>query len=83
MLLKKNPNEVDIIISDYSMPQMSGLEIAEKLNAAGINIPIILTSGFFGENIEDRVKYVGITELIAKPINSYQIMEAIHRIMDE
>ena len=81
--IEKNPNEVDIIISDYSMPQMSGLEIAEKLNAAGINIPIILTSGFFGENIEDRVKYVGITELIAKPINSYQIMEAIHRIMDE
>ena len=83
MAIEKNPNGVDLIISDYSMPQISGLEIAEKLNAAEINIPIILMSGFFGENIEDRAKRVGIAELIAKPTNSYQIMDAIHRIMDE
>ena len=79
--IENNPN-VDIIISDYSMPQMSGLEIAEKLNAAGINIPIILMSGFFGTAIEDGARRAGITELVAKPLNSYQITDAIRRIMD-
>ena len=80
--IENNPTEVDIIISDYSMPKMSGLEIAEKLNTTGINIPIILMSGFFGKNNEDGARRMGIAELIAKPINSYQITDAIRRIMD-
>ncbi len=80
--IENNPNEIDIIISDYSMPQMSGLEIAEKLNAAGIKIPILLMSGFIRKDIEDVAKRIGIAELIAKPINSYQITDAIGRIME-
>jgi PAS domain S-box-containing protein len=81
--IEKSPNDVDIIISDYSMPQMSGLELAEKLNKSGINIPIILMSGFFGEHIEACAQHAGIRELIAKPINSFQITDSIHRIMDK
>ena len=81
--IEQNPNDVDIIVSDYSMPQLSGLEIAQALRAAGINIPIILASGFLEKAIEDAARRLGITEFIAKPISSYQITDAISRIMDQ
>ena len=80
--VEASPNDVDIIISDYSMPKMSGLEVAERLYANGIKIPIILMSGFLGGNIKEDAQRIGIEELLAKPINSYQVMDAIHRIMD-
>lgn len=80
--VEQNPHDIDIIISDYSMPQMSGLEVAEKLREAGINIPTILTSGFLEDNIKERAQCLGITEFIAKPMSSYQITDAICRMLD-
>src|SRR5882724_6097738 len=41
----------DIILSDYSMPQFTGLRAAEVLQASGLNIPFILISGTVGEDV--------------------------------
>ena len=43
-------NSPDIVISDYSMPQFSGLRAAEILQESGLNIPFILISGTVGRN---------------------------------
>ena len=80
--IARHPEDIDVIITDYSMPQLTGLEMAEKIKAAGIHIPTILTSGFLEQNVEDRARQLGITELVTKPVNSYQITDAIRRIMD-
>ena len=79
--IQDNPENYDIIITDYSMPLITGLEIAGQLKETGINIPIILTSGFFGSNIEEKAREIGIEVLITKPLSSYQITEAIHRVL--
>ena len=76
-----NPNDFDVVITDHSMPKITGLEIANHLNEAGVTIPIILTSGYFGAIMEDEARNAGISELLAKPVNSYQLTDAIHRIL--
>ena len=81
--IEQHPEDIDIIITDYSMPKLTGLELAEKLTAMGIIIPTILTSGFLEKNIEERARKLGIKALVTKPINSYQITDAIRRIMDK
>jgi CheY-like chemotaxis protein len=45
--LKKLP---DIILSDYSMPQFSGLRAAQLVKESGVGIPFILISGTVGED---------------------------------
>lgn len=80
--IEQNPKWVDILITDYSMPRLTGLEIVNTLQASGITIPTILTSGFLETTIEERARQLGITEFVLKPITSYRITDAIGRLMD-
>ena len=79
--IQTNPNDYDIVITDYSMPKITGLEVAKNLKEAGIAVPVILTSGYFGNIIENKARYAGISELVTKPINTYQLTDAIHKIL--
>jgi PAS domain S-box-containing protein len=61
--IKKNP---DIILSDYSMPQFSGVRAAELLQESGLNIPFILVSGTMGEDVAVDAMQRGATDYLLK-----------------
>ena len=61
--IKKRP---DIILSDYSMPQFTGLRAAELLKASGLNIPFILISGTVGEDVAVEAMKHGATDYLLK-----------------
>ena len=50
------------------MPQLSGLELAEKLLKIRADIPIMLCSGYCTEKIEQKIKAIGIREYCVKPV---------------
>ncbi len=79
--IKANPNDFDVLITDYSMPRITGLEITTNLNEAGITIPVILTSGYFGKDMESAARDAGISELITKPMNTYELAGVIRRAL--
>jgi PAS domain S-box-containing protein len=59
-------NLPDIILSDYSMPQFSGLRAAELLQKAGLHIPFILISGTVGEDVAVEAMQHGATDYLLK-----------------
>jgi len=61
--LKKKP---DIILSDYSMPQFSGLRAAQLAQQSGLDIPLILVSGTVGEDIAVEAMKCGATDYLLK-----------------
>jgi len=61
--LEKKP---DIILSDYSMPQFSGLRAAELLQRSGLGIPFILISGTMGEDTAVEAMKMGATDYLIK-----------------
>src|SRR5476651_701403 len=61
--LKKLP---DIILSDYSMPQFSGLRAAQLVQESGVEIPFILISGTVGEDIAVEAMKHGATDFLLK-----------------
>jgi DNA-binding NtrC family response regulator len=61
--LRKLP---DIILSDYSMPQFSGLRAAELTQESGFNIPFILISGTVGEDVAVEAMKRGATDYLLK-----------------
>lgn len=81
--IKAKPGSFDIIITDYSMPRITGLEIAKSLKETGVYIPVILTSGYLSNDIESAARNAGISELTAKPINACQLTEAISRALQK
>lgn len=79
--IKADPDDFDLIITDYSMPLLTGVELSKRLKEAGIQVPVILTSGFHGQLTEDSAHNAGIAMMIRKPLNAYQLTNAIHKIL--
>ncbi len=64
--LDELPNRPDIILSDYSMPQFSGLRAAKLLRESGLKIPFILISGTVGEEVAVEAMKFGATDYLLK-----------------
>ena len=72
--LQQNPAAFDVLITDLSMPGMSGLQLAQEVRKLRIDLPIILTSGYI--NPEDQVKadQLGIRSILTKPVNTKELL---------
>jgi PAS domain S-box-containing protein len=80
-LFRQSPDEFNLVITDLTMPEMTGIKLASEIHAYKPEIPIILMTGF-GKDI-DSVKELdiyGIRQLIKKPIKIENIVSAINKI---
>jgi len=82
-LFRENPARFDLVITDQTMPNMTGAELAEKILAIRPDTPIILCTGFSEVITEVQAKAIGIREFIMKPIVMREIGEAIRRVLDQ
>jgi len=82
-LFKANPNKYNLIVTDLSMPIMSGIELCQAIRASGSDIPIMLSTGHL--DIEDQQKYenIGITKSIQKPWTANELIANIQEIENE
>lgn len=81
-LFKKSPRSFDIVITDQTMPEMTGVALAQKLLAVRKNTPIILCTGYSEAVSPEKAREVGIREFIMKPVMKEQMAQAIHRALD-
>jgi nitrogen-specific signal transduction histidine kinase/ActR/RegA family two-component response regulator len=77
------PDAFDLVITDVSMPRMSGLELARELLAVRANIPIIATSGYARPEDEVRAEEIGIREFLLKPVTMDVLTRALARVCRE
>ncbi|MDR3458140.1 MAG: response regulator [Verrucomicrobiae bacterium] len=61
--LKKSP---ELVLSDFAMPQFSGLRAAALLQSSGLDIPFILVSGTVGEDMAVEAMKLGATDYLLK-----------------
>ncbi|MFZ5452537.1 MAG: PAS domain S-box protein [Thermodesulfobacteriota bacterium] len=77
------PHRFDLIISDLTMPGLTGLELATACLYLRPEIPFILATGFSETVTPEKVRTAGIREVVAKPFNLRQIGEIIERLFKE
>jgi signal transduction histidine kinase/ActR/RegA family two-component response regulator/sensor domain CHASE-containing protein len=77
----EHKNSIDIIISDASMPKMSGIEMITKIRHFQADIPIILYSGFKTVEIEKALKELNIFAFLLKPIIPEKMVETIFKAL--
>jgi CheY-like chemotaxis protein len=80
---KKQSDRVDIVITDLTMPNMTGEELAEELMQIRPDIPIILCTGFSAKMDEKKAMDMGIRAFISKPILKREIAKTIRKVLDE
>jgi PAS domain S-box-containing protein len=75
------PNQFDLVITDYTMPNMTGANLAREIVQIRADMPIVLCTGFSEQISEEKAKDLGITEFVLKPFELRTLAEAIHRAL--
>jgi signal transduction histidine kinase/ActR/RegA family two-component response regulator len=80
--LKADPYKFDLIITDQTMPGMTGIELAEEFMRIRPGTPIIICTGFSEILSEEKAKAIGISEYVTKPVVKGEISRAIRNALD-
>jgi CheY-like chemotaxis protein len=78
-----NSNDFDVVVTDLTMPKMTGTDLADRIHAVRPDIPLVLCSGFAKSAREVRGKLSGILEFVEKPIKPGSVGWAIRRVMEK
>ncbi len=77
-----NPDNFDLIITDMTMPNMTGDQLAQKIMEIRTDIPIILCSGFSEKMSNEKAKSLGIKKFLMKPVLIKDLSITIRRALD-
>ncbi|MBK8003145.1 MAG: PAS domain-containing protein [Gemmatimonadetes bacterium] len=77
--LRAAPGEVDLVLCDLTMPQLSGLDLAREVRALRPDLPILLMTGYAGAVDPAELAGLGILELVEKPFMAAHLVEVIAR----
>jgi len=80
---RAQPDKFDLVITDQTMPNMTGVELAKELMRIRPNVPIILATGFSEMVTPEKARAMGIREYIMKPIIAPDLGNAIRRVLDQ
>ena len=78
-LVKYKENAIDIVISDYAMPVMNGLEMIKKIREKDSEIPVILISAIDDIEVMVQALHIGVNNFVKKPLVAEELLEAFSR----
>jgi PAS domain S-box-containing protein len=81
-MFRKDPQGFDLVITDMTMPGMTGEKLAREIIAIRNDIPIILVTGYNEHISEAKAKAIGIREFIIKPLKMRKLAEIIRKVLD-
>jgi PAS domain S-box-containing protein len=81
-LFHENPDTFDLVITDQTMPQMTGDQLAKEIMEIRQGMPVILCTGFSELISEEGAKELGIREFLMKPIRMNDLARIIRRVLD-
>jgi CheY-like chemotaxis protein len=78
---RANPQGFDLVLTDMTMPQMTGMKMAKQMITIRPDIPVILCTGFSDQINEDQAHSAGIKALLLKPLLAREMSEAIRKTL--
>ncbi len=81
-LFKANPERFDLVITDLTMPKMTGDLLAQELMRMRPEIPVILFTGYSDLVSRERFNKLGIRDCLMKPLTRKDLAESIRRVLD-
>jgi CheY-like chemotaxis protein len=81
-VFRLEPEKFTLIVTDYTMPYMTGIDLAREVIKIKPDIPVVLCTGFNDSLTLDKVSSFGIKEILFKPVNLNTLGETIHNILN-
>jgi nitrogen-specific signal transduction histidine kinase/ActR/RegA family two-component response regulator len=81
-LFRAKPESFDLVVTDMTMPNMTGDKLARELMGIRPDIPVILCTGFSERITEEKAKLLGIREFVMKPLVMKDLAKSMRRALD-
>ncbi len=81
-LFRSGPDRFDLVITDLTMPKMTGESIAKKIRNIRADIPVILTTGYREKISIEKVREMGMSALVFKPFVPHDFALTVRNVLD-
>jgi|GEM_PF-2541258 len=82
-LFRAAPGDFDLVVTDQTMPGLTGADLSGEILKIRPDIPIILCTGFSAQISPEKAKALGVRRLVMKPLVAREIAEIIRVVLDE
>ena len=82
-VFREQPDKIDLVVTDQTMPHMTGDKLARHILELKPGIPVIICSGFSEMMNKKKAKFLGVRKFVMKPLEMRELAETIRRILDE
>jgi len=82
-IFKQQPSKFDLVITDQTMPHMTGYDLAKRILKIKPEVPVILCTGYSSTVTPEKAKVCGIKALIYKPISKKEIARTVREILNK
>ncbi len=79
--LQQNAN-YDVVITDLSMPGISGLQLAAEIHELRADLPVILTSGYINPDDQGKADKLGFHAVLTKPVNTTELLSTLAALFE-
>ncbi|MCK9686315.1 PAS domain-containing hybrid sensor histidine kinase/response regulator [Scleromatobacter humisilvae] len=79
--LCEKPSEADVVISDFNMPKMTGIELARKIAQMTPNLPVVVSSGYISDEMREDARLAGISALLEKEDVLEKLVPVLSRVL--
>ena len=79
---KNNPEDFDLVVTDMTMPDLTGIQLARKIRMISPDIPIILCTGYHRDINTSIVDNFKINHLMFKPLKIAELADVIRKVID-
>ncbi|MGH7561826.1 MAG: ATP-binding protein [Gemmatimonadales bacterium] len=79
--VRARPDAFDLVLTDYSMPKLNGLDLARGINRIRADLPIVLSTGFAEEFPEETLAAAGIRRVLSKPVGISDLARALQALL--
>jgi signal transduction histidine kinase/CheY-like chemotaxis protein len=80
--VREAPEGVDLFVTDYNMPVLSGLDVVRALHEIRPGLPVIISSGFLNDDIRAAAARAGVRHLLQKEYSTEQLTPLVRRVLD-
>jgi two-component system cell cycle sensor histidine kinase/response regulator CckA len=78
-LVRSDPASFDLVLTDYTMPHLTGTALARAIHDVRPGLPVVMMSGY-SEGIDpESLSEAGVAEVIGKPVTTDMLAEVLHR----
>ena len=79
----EQPGAFDIVVTDYNMPEFSGLDVARELGALHPGLPLIISSGLVTETLRAQALQIGARAVMRKENSLEELVSLVRQVLDE